>query len=287
MVAEGGQRADRRAAQEADQGGRPQGRGAAPGRALGVAADQEHAGQGPDPQRGRGPGADLRPAPAGRRAQPGDRAAAAAEAVLQPEALRPRAGGPLQDQPAAQAQDRPEPHGPDRGRFRRDHPLPDRPARRARLHRRHRPPGQPPHPDRGRADRQPVLRRPVAHGAAGQGADEHQLGSREDLARRPGQRPDGERGDPGVLRELAAVAVHGPDQPAGRADQQAPALGARPGRPHARARRLRGPRRALLAVRPDVPDRDAGRPEHRPDHQPLDLRPDQRPRASSRRRTAW
>ena len=50
------------------------------------------------------------------------------------------------------------------------------------------------------------------------------------------------------------------------------------GRPHARARGLRGPRRALLAVRPDVPDRDAGRPEHRPDHQPLDLRPDQRPR---------
>ena len=113
---------------------------------LGVAADQEHAGQGPDPQRGRGPGADLRPAPAGRRAQPRDRAAAAPEAVLQPEAVRPGAGGPLQDQPAAQAQDRPEPHGPDRGRFRRDHPLPDRPARRARLHRRHRPPGQPADP---------------------------------------------------------------------------------------------------------------------------------------------
>ncbi len=77
---------------------------------------------------------------------------------------------------------------------------------------------------------------------------------------------------------LAALAVHGPDQPAGRADQQAPAVGARAGRPDARARGLRSPRRALLAVRPDVPDRDAGRPEHRPDHQPLDLRPDQRPR---------
>ena len=86
---------------------------------------------------------------------------------------------------------------------------------------------------------------------------------------------------------LAAVAVHGPDQPAGRADQQAAALGAGPGRPHPGARGLRGPRRALLAVRPDVPDRDAGRSEHRPDHQPLDLRPDQRPRASSRRRTGW
>ena len=115
---------------------------------VGVAADQEHPGQGPDPQRGRGPGADLRPAPAGRRAQPGDRAAAAPEAVLQPQALRPGPGGPLQDQPAAQAQDRSEPHGPDRGRLHRDHPLPDRPARRARVHRRHRPSGQPPDPDR-------------------------------------------------------------------------------------------------------------------------------------------
>ena len=74
-----------------------------PGRAVGVAADQEHAGQGPDPQRGRGPRADLRPAPARRRAEPGDRTAAAPEAVLQPEAVRPGPGGPLQDQPAAQA----------------------------------------------------------------------------------------------------------------------------------------------------------------------------------------
>ena len=132
-LAEAGAELTEALAQEADQGGRAQGRGAAarPAR-VGVAADQEHAGQGPDPQRGRGPGADLRPAPAGRRAQPRDRAAAAPEAVLQPEALRPRAGGPLQDQPAAQAQDRPEPHGPDRGRLHRDHPLPDRPARRAR-----------------------------------------------------------------------------------------------------------------------------------------------------------
>jgi len=38
------------------------------------------------------------------------------------------AGGPLQDQPAAQGE-RPEgPHGPHRGRLHRDHPLPDRAA---------------------------------------------------------------------------------------------------------------------------------------------------------------
>ena len=146
------------------------------------------------------------------------------------------------------------------------------------LHGRHRPPRQPPHPLGGRADREPVLGRPVAHGAAGQGADEHQLRSREDLARRPGQRPHGVGGDPGVLRVVPAVAVHGPDQPAGRAHQQAAPLGARAGRPDARARRLRSARRALLAVRPHVPDRDAGRPEHRPDHQPLDLRAHQRAR---------
>jgi DNA-directed RNA polymerase subunit beta len=120
------------------------------------------------------------------------------------------------------------------------------------------------------------IRRPLADGAAGQGADEHQLGPREDLARRPGQRPDGERRHPGVLRELAALPVHGPDQSVGGADQQAAPVGAGSRRPHPRACRLRGARRPLLAVRPDVPDRDAGRPEYRSHHQPLHLRPDQR-----------
>ena len=52
-----------------------------------------------------------------------------------------------------------------------------------------------------------------------------------------------------------------------------------PGRPDARARRLRSARRASDALRPRVPDRDAGRTEHRPDqfavgvcaHQPVRL----------------
>ena len=64
---------------------------------------------------------------------------------------------------------------------------------------------------------------------------------------------------------LAAVAVHGPDQPAVGDHAQAPRLGAGTGRPDARARRLRSARRAPDALRPRVPDRDAGRPEHRPD----------------------
>ena len=59
--------------------------------------------------------------------------------------------------------------------------------------------------------------------------------------------------------------VHGPDQSAVRDHAQAAALGARPGRSHARARRLRGARRASDPLRPHLPDRDAGRAEHRPD----------------------
>ena len=35
------------------------------------------------------------------------------------------------------------------------------------------------------------------------------------------------RGHPGVLRVVPALAVHGPDQPAGRADEQAAPLGPR------------------------------------------------------------
>ena len=49
-----------------------------------------------------------------------------------------------------------------------------------------------------------------------------------------------------------------------------------PGRPHARARRLRGARRAPDALRPRLPDRDAGRPEHRPHQLARPLRAHQR-----------
>ena len=144
-----------------------------------VAADQEHPGQGPDPQRGRGAGADLLPAPAGRRARTWRRRAQQLQRLFfNPKRYDLGRVGRYKINQRLKLKHRPEPHGPDRRRFRRDHPLPDRPARRARVHRRHRPPGQPPDPVGGRADRQPVLGRPLAHGAAGQGADEHQLRSR-------------------------------------------------------------------------------------------------------------
>ena len=86
------------------------------------------------------------------------------------------------------------------------------------------------------------------------------------------------RGGEGVLRELAALAVHGPDEPAQRGHAQAPSLGARARRSHARARGLRGARRSPDALRPHLPDRDAGRSEHRPHRVALDVRARQRVR---------
>ncbi len=94
----------------------------------------------------------------------------------------------------------------------------------------------------------------------------------------PDQRPPRGGRDQGVLRLQPALAVHGPDQPAGRADPQAAPLGARPGRPLAGARRLRRPRRPPQPLRPDLPDRDPRGPEHRPDRLAGHLRAGQRVR---------
>ena len=153
--------------------------------------------------------------------------------------------------------------GRDQGRPRRD--------------RRHRPSRQPARALGRRADGEPVPRRPAAHGARGARADELGRDRRGDAAR-PDQRQAGGGGGARVLRQLAAVAVHGPDQPALRDHPQAPPLGAGPGRPHPRAGGLRGARRAPDPLWPDLPDRDPGRPEHRPDQQPRHLRPDQQVR---------
>ena len=72
-------------------------------------------------------------------------------------------------------------------------------------------------------------------------------------------------GDRVLLRPRRAVAGRRPDQPAGAADARAAAVGPRAGRPEPQAGRLRGARRAHLALRPHLPDRDARRHEHRPD----------------------
>ena len=66
-----------------------------------------------------------------------------------------------------------------------------------------------------------------------------------------------------------------------------PPLGARRRRPDPRARPDRGPRRAPDPLRPDVPDRDPGGPEHRPDRLAVLLRRRSPSTASSRRPTGW
>ena len=96
---------------------------------------------------------------------------------------------------------------------------------------RHRPPRQPPGAERRRAAREPVPDRARAHGARDQGKDERLPGDGDGHAPRPHQRQAGDGLDPRVLRLLAAVAVHGPDEPALRDHPQAAALGPRPGRP--------------------------------------------------------
>ena len=97
-------------------------------------------------------------------------------------------------------------------------------------------------------------------------------------AARPDQRQAGGGGGARILRLLAAVAVHGPAEPAVGTHPQAPHVGAWTGRPDPRARRLRSARRASDALWPHLPDRDAGRPEYRPDQLAGDLRPRQQVR---------
>ena len=106
----------------------------------------------------------------------------------------------------------------------------------------------------GRADPEPAAHRSEPHGARGARAHDH-AGRRGHHAAVTDQHPSGECDDQGVLRNLPALAVHGPEQPAGGRDAQAPSLRAGPRRPVARPRLHGGARRAPLALRPHVPDR--------------------------------
>ena len=145
----------------------------------------------------------------------------------------------------------------------------------------------------GRADPGGVPRRPVPDGARRPRADDDG-GRRHDHAADDHQHPARRRGAEGVLRLLAALAVHGPDELARRPHAPAPPLGARRRRPDARARADRGARRPPDPLRPHVPDRDAGRPEHRPDRLPrlvrdrlgVRLRPDAVPEGRRAARSA-
>ena len=246
----------------------------------------EHARQGPLDPRGGGPHRGLQEAAPGRAADARQRAKPAALAVLRPEALRPDEGRPVQAQPAARrlgAGGRPGAHHRGHPRARAQARRPAGVARRARgreglrrrggrhvarAHprraRRVRALRQPPAPHDGRADPGGVPRRSLPHGARGAGADDDR-GRRHDHAADDHQHPSGRGGAQGVLRLLAAVAVPRPDELAVEPHAPSPPVGARRRRPDPRARADRGARRPPDPLRPDVPDRDAGRPEHRPD----------------------
>jgi len=73
------------------------------------------------------------------------------------------------------------------------------------------------------------------------------------------------------LRPLGAFAGRRPDQPAVEPRARASPLGPRPGRSQPQASGLRSPRRAHLALRAHLSDRDARRHEHRPHRQPRHL----------------
>ena len=115
---------------------------------------------------------------------------------------------------------------------------------------------QPPPAHHGRADPGGVPGRSLPHGARRPRADDDG-GRRHDHAADDHQHPARRRRAEGVLRLVAAVAVHAADELARWPDPPPPPVGARCRRPDPRARADRGARRAPDALRPHVPDRDA------------------------------
>ena len=243
-----------------------------------IAADTER-----DEDRGRRADRAVQEAASRRAALDRRRDGADGAALLRPEALRPDHGRPLQAERPPRPRHRPRDPHPDQGRHRRPdqgarlaaeaarHPRGDRrgeadqglrrrgPVLRPRAGRR--PPRrvralrQPPSAHRRRADPGGIPDRALPDGARRPRAPHHR-GRRRDHAADDHQHPSRRGGDEGVLRLLAAVAVHGPDQLAVRPHPSASPLGARRRRPDPRARSDRGPRRAPDPLRPDVPDRD-------------------------------
>ena len=223
----------------------------------------------------------LQEAAPGRAAERGWREGAPPAALLRPQALRPHARWSLQAQLAPRPGRRHRhPHAHPRGHHRprsRARAAPEAPrhargpeseikdyaaeaanaSARARREapRRVRALRQPPPAHRRRADPGGLPDRPLPHGARRARAP-HDRRRRHDHPPDDRQHPPGGRRAQGVLRLLAALAVHGPDELA-RGPHAPPApLGARRGRAHARARADRGARRAPDALRAHVPDRD-------------------------------
>ena len=185
------------------------------------------AAQGSDPHARRGADRDLPPPASGRSADAGELAVAVREHVLQPAEVRLLARRPAQAEHQAEAADAARREGAAPAGLLRGHQVPAEAAPQPGQRGRHRSPRQPARALGRRAAREPVPHRPGADGACDQGKDVGVPGNGHRHAARPDQRQAGDGGDPRVLRQLAAVAVHGPDQPALRDHAQAASLGAR------------------------------------------------------------
>ncbi len=164
------------------------------------------------------------------------------------------ARGPVEAQHQAQAEHAARRESAAPGGFLRSHPLPAEAPEESGAHRRHRSSRQPPRAIGRRAAREPVPDRPRADGAGDQREDVGLPGNGDGHAARPDQREARHGGHSRVLRVVAALAVHGPDEPVVGSHAQAAAVGARARRSVARARRLRGARRAPDALRAHLPD---------------------------------
>ncbi len=233
----------------------------------------------------------VQEAASGRAAERGQREGAAQPAVLRPQALRPHTRRPLQAQlaagsrhrhrhahaharrhpragaragVAAQATGHPRAAGRGRDQGLRGGGDVDAARARRRAPRRVRALRQPPSAHRRRVDPGGVPHRAVPHGARGARAFDDR-GRRHDHAADDHQHPSGGGGAEGVLRLLAAVAVHGSDQLAGGPDPPPTSVRAGRGWAHARARADRGSRRAPDPLWAHVPDRDTRGTEHRVD----------------------
>ena len=218
--------------------------------------------------RGRRADRAVQEAAPGRAAVDRRRQEPAQPALLRPQALRPHARRPLQAQLAAEPRHRPRharahparhhradpgadpaAEDPRRPRVRRVRGRADqglrargpvaparagrRPPRRVRALR------QPPPAHRRRADPGGLPDRPLPHGARGARAPHHR-GLGHDHAADDHQHPAGRGRAEGVLRLEPAVAVHGPDQLAGRPDPPpAPVSASAPAASRASARRSR------------------------------------------------
>ena len=201
---------------------------------------------------------------AGRAGHDRERGEGPAQHVLLLAPLRPGTGRALQAQQEVRLRRAPGDAHAGAGGHRQHDDHAHQGLHRRRQRRRHRPPGQSPHPLGRRAPDQPSEDRLLPHGAHRQGAHVAEGGGHDPAAGSGVDQAD-RCHHQGVLRIQPALAVHGAGQPACGADPQEAAERARPRRPVTGPRRLRGARRPLHPLRTHVPDRDPGRTEHRVD----------------------